>query len=784
MSFIAKSIFSYFYPKKNQNISKDTINNKNNLQNLFKTTKKTNQVKIFSTTENKQKSGIFSFNENKRENKINDSDNINIGFPKKYLFNDNPYKIINKNRDSTLGINFNGFGTIKSDNQNCIFMSITALPEYSYSSNEELRLADIEKKLTGDINFYKINNTSINENGNVNIKIKDKINNIFTNNQMLNVNETIHLKFKNEDNIFTHKLDNSKSPFVNLINNNNNLQKLDNNVFTYNDNINKKELINNTNPFSFNNTNRINNNQKYLFQNNSLFNSNSNISSKNTTISFNDNNNYNKLSYEDITNPLNNIDINKLFSEKEKLSKVLNEAIIKEKTVKDFLLDLDNEYKSSEIININENDSINYGEKNIDNGITLSQRNINEYNKYDFSYLSPIKSRKEIPLYKMELELDEKDNLYNYTNSCSKIKQIYNDYEQNKNNYNKNNYLGNKTYKKAYENIESNKKSKNEKIFSKTFSNGFPKFNSNYNQNGIFLGRNEELYQRNLMKLDKLSLNEINNKNNNNYETFLKDNQKDEFRFNEEINEENKINFSLLNKNKLNDSVSTISRQYVDLIIEYNLPDEKVKHYELYLNDVDQLMKVKALKKEITSKISIILKNKNKPYSISKITLLIPTQFLKEEDPLINYHLRSNNYTIQALISYSKKINNNLIPQNLAPKLDKPGYKCIPSISDLKNKTSEELKNVKNFKIYNKYGEVEFKEPINLLGVNLNNEIIIENKMIETGDKLDYWSVFKIYEFTTNEITLSNLKEKLNQNGGKFISYKNKELIWEYKAKY
>ena len=36
----------------------------------------------------------------------------------------------------------------------------------------------------------------------------------------------------------------------------------------------------------------------------------------------------------------------------------------------------------------------------------------------------------------MELELDEKDNLYNYTNSCSKIKQIYNDYEQNKNNYN------------------------------------------------------------------------------------------------------------------------------------------------------------------------------------------------------------------------------------------------------------------------------------------------------------------------------------------------------------
>ena len=115
--------------------------------------------------------------------------------------------------------------------------------------------------------------------------------------------------------------------------------------------------------------------------------------------------------------------------------------------------------------------------------------------------------------------------------------------------------------------------------------------------------------------------------------------------------------------------------------------------------------------------------------------------------------------------------------------MDKQGYECIPSIFDLKNKTSEELKKINNFKIYNKYGEVEFKEPINLLGVNLNDEVIIEKNMIDTKDKLNYWSIFKLYDFEGDEVNISNFIKFLNENDGKFISYKNKELIWEYKPK-
>jgi len=419
----------------------------------------------------------------------------------------------------------------------------------------------------------------------------------------------------------------------------------------------------------------------------------------------------------------------------------------------------------------------------VDNGISLSQKDFNYKN--DLANLTPIKITREIPCYKMELDLNEnKNEMSNLKNSCSKIRQIYNDYERIKNNFNKTNFLGNKTYKKDHENFCSNKRPKLENIennFSKTFSNGFLKLNSQNIQNGILLGRNEDLYKKNLMEIEKLSLNNINdNKVNSIFEkkNIIKNKEENYF-----LNNDNLSNKSLSISNiSLRDSVSTISRKFVDLIIEYNLPEGDYNHQKLYLYDINLLMKVKSLKEEIISQINNdnnTFLNNTYPnnYSILKISLLVPTGFLKDEDYLINYHLRSNNYTIQAIISYIK--NNN----NLAPKLDKQGYKCVPSISELKNKTFEELKNINNFKIHNKYGEVEFKEPINLIGVNLNDEVIIEKNMIETKDKLNYWSVFKLYDFEGDESNISNFIKLLNENDGKFISYKNKELIWEYKPK-
>ena len=131
-----------------------------------------------------------------------------------------------------------------------------------------------------------------------------------------------------------------------------------------------------------------------------------------------------------------------------------------------------------------------------------------------------------------------------------------------------------------------------------------------------------------------------------------------------------------------------------------------------------------------------------------------------------------------------KTINENeLVPINLVPILTKEGYKCIPSIMELSRKTENELKNVENFKIFNKYGEVVFKEPINLIGLNLDNQVTIEKDLIDTGDKLNYWSIFKLYNIKVKENGISRHKDELKKCGGEFLSYKNNELIWEYKGK-
>ena len=154
------------------------------------------------------------------------------------------------------------------------------------------------------------------------------------------------------------------------------------------------------------------------------------------------------------------------------------------------------------------------------------------------------------------------------------------------------------------------------------------------------------------------------------------------------------------------------------------------------------------------------------------------------------------NIIIEKIESYStvsnkndKKNNNNkekekekeLAPLELVPKLTKKGYKCIPSLVELSRKTKDELKNVEGFKIYNKYGEVEFKEPVNLLGINLDEEIVIEKNVIDTGKELDYNSIFKLYNFKIEENGLNKYKMNLEKSGGNFLEYKNNEIVWEYK---
>ena len=321
-------------------------------------------------------------------------------------------------------------------------------------------------------------------------------------------------------------------------------------------------------------------------------------------------------------------------------------------------------------------------------------------------------------------------------------------------------------------------------------------FNNNYNFD--LIGRDETLYKKNLIDINKLSECKVNIGN---------DNDDDN-----DIQIKNDINAAD------NDSSSSNSRQMIDLVIKYYFPDEEnfnnnsKNMHKIYLENVNKYIKVKTLREEIKSKIynELKLKSLDKIYSIERISLLIPGGFLDDKKTLEFYNLNDCNFNIQAFITYNsnsslasktKKIiqekkalkksykkeiiinENELVPIDLVPILTKEGYKCSPSIMELSRKTGLELRNVENFKIYNKYGEVEFKEPVNLLGLNLDNQVTIERNLIDTGDKLDYWSIFKLYDFKVKENGLNKYKIDLKKSGGKFLSYNNNELVWEYKGK-
>ena len=325
------------------------------------------------------------------------------------------------------------------------------------------------------------------------------------------------------------------------------------------------------------------------------------------------------------------------------------------------------------------------------------------------------------------------------------------------------------------------------------------------------IGRNEGLYHLNITALNKLS----------NYNLTSNDEEEKNENYRNNENNDNNENNEILITNYQNESNGNNrnNKQLVDLIIKYKLPSEEEENskvvHKIYLENVNLLIKIQTLREEIKSRIYNELKIKSLEgnYSIDKISLLIPGEFLDDNKKLIDYNFKDNDFNIQAFITYNStstnnkkdseikkkvlkkshreaKINreilineNELVPSYLLPILTKEGYKCTPSIMDLSRKTAPELRNVENFKVFNKYGEVEFKESVNLLGLNLDNQVTIESNLIDTGDKLNYWSIFKLYNFRCQENGLNKHKINLEKCGGKFLSYKNNELVWEYRGK-
>ena len=506
----------------------------------------------------------------------------------------------------------------------------------------------------------------------------------------------------------------------------------------------------------------------------------------------------------------------KLSPQDEILSQTIAEAIHKQKTVNQFLEELDKKYKNDENI-YNDNDILdNYGtylgssmhtayntiEKEIPSW-THSSTDIFSNSNIDSNSYNNSKWRN----LKVNNSYNELNQFYNkeeLSNSMSKISNIYAEYERYKNKFKNNNLNKQNFYLKdkmlnSFKNFDNSNSNLNLNLNLNTahnINNIHSNLLHNPNEKRI-LGRDKALYHKNLLELTKLSNSEVNmNLNNLNNENFNNGSDDDEDNDEIVVMNNNNENENLDNENlKINGTtpIGINSPKTVDLIIKYRLPNAKNMNI-LRIENVNQLIKIQTLRNEIKSRIKneLKLKELNNSYSIESISLLIPGSFLIDSKSLQDYDLENFDFTIQAFITYSSiskkekknKINikeNEFVSDELLPKLTKEGYKCSPSILELSRKTADELRKVSGFKIYNKYGEVEFKEPVNLLGLNLDNQIVIEKNLIDTGDKLDYWSLFKLYDCKIEENGLNKYKVKIAKCGGNFVEYKNNEIVWEYK---
>ena len=768
----------------------------NTQNNLFGNNLNNNQTGGLLGNNNTNQSGNMFENNNTKFGNMFGNNNNNFGGGLLGNFKNN-----NSNQDSSL------FGDNKDKNGG-IFGNTNNNTQLNNLFNNDN--ANNNTKIDGLFGNSKNNIGSFLNNNNTNTNSlfsKNNIGNSFLGNNITNTggifdktqinepnkNTENNLFGNNTPSFFNNKTNNTNTTFGNA-NNNTNIGGLfwqtNNPIFNdKNANTNQNTILNNAN-----------NNQTLSF----LGNNNNNQQLSNNMSNNQDTTLFNEISYEDIVNPMNYINNQKslkLSPEDQVLSKSIIDAIQKQKSVEEFLEDLDKKYNNNENIDNENTDILDYY------GTYLSPTNNYENNQMPLKINLNIKKNNDISqksytnmkYRNLNNEKNNKVSSYNkmqLNKSILKINEIYDEYERYKNIFMRNNeniQLNNT----QFEGLNQNKVKKKNLISNDSNNDNVNNKSTSFININEMIGKDEGLYQRNLIELNRLS----------NY-CILKNNKE-----NEDGNEIIIKNFKNEKDNKTKNN-----NKMLDIIIKYSLPNEEYNNKnnsKIHLDNVNQSIKIKTLKEEIKERLynELELKNLDKKYSIEKISLLIPGMFLEDNKKLIDYNLDENDFNIQAYIIYnsistqnknelqihknknsksSREINMNreininkdeLVPFDLLPKLAKEGYKCSPSIMELSRKTAEELRNIENFKIYNKYGEVEFKEPVNLLGLNLDDQVTIEKNIIDTGDKLDYWAIYKLFNFKTAENGLKKHKINLEKCGGNFLYYKNNEIAWEYNGK-
>ena len=799
-------------------------NNNNQGGGLFGNSNNNNQGNgLFGNNTNNNNQGGLPFGNSSNNNQgggLFGNNNNNQGGG---LFNNNN----TSNNNSLFGNNSNTTGGLfgNNNNNNSTSTNNTSLFGNNNNANNNQGNSLFGNNNNSGNSLFGNNNNNNNNNQTTGGLFSNNNNNNNTQTGGLFGNNNTNTNSSNTNSLFGNA--NNGSLFGNNINNNGG------SLFGNNNNTNNNNSLFNNNNNNAGNSLFGNNNNQNINQGQSLFGNtstqgNNNMNNANMTMINPGANNFpltGSLTLDDIENPLaclNEPRSMKLTPQEEYLSMSIMEAMKKQKSVNQFLEELDEKYKNKENI---ENDDIldNYGtylgearnsynniyEKEMKEIPTWTNNNINNYYKNS----NNTKWRN----MNVNNSYQEVNNVYNtelLSNSISRINNIYEEYERNKNKFRSNIYNSNNFYPKQNKynyipDLPNNNSSLNLNIHHSINKIRSNLLNRPDNNKDNMLAKNKSLYHQNILELSRLSSNqvkinkEIEDNNNSNVNDYDDD---------EDNNEIVVMNNGNDNEDdiRINGITPLNEQNTIDLTIKYRLPDSESSGNMniLKIDNVNKLIKIQTLRNEIKSRIKneLKLKGLENVFGIQKISLLVPGGFLLDNKSLQDYDIASYDFTIQAFITYSslttsmkkdkkcasadlikkgdnKNIyvkENELVPFELLPKLTKEGYKCNPSILELSRKTANELRKVSGFKIYNNYGEVLFKEPVNLLGLNLDNQIVIEENLIDTGDKLNYSSIFKLYNFKVEENGLNKYKVDLKKSGGKFLEYKNNEISWEY----
>ena len=232
----------------------------------------------------------------------------------------------------------------------------------------------------------------------------------------------------------------------------------------------------------------------------------------------------------------------------------------------------------------------------------------------------------------------------------------------------------------------------------------------------------------------------------------------------------------------------------------FSLKISKNSKFSLLKSTICDKLKEKNKKYQNLTPFSFILMKK---YSIVKETNTLAETDFEEGDTLfiilkecIN---KSDNESYLSNSDKKKTVKKSeLAPIEKLPILTNSEYTIKPTLKDVSRMTVEELEHVENFSISNKNGKIEFVEPIDLTGVNLDQIVnIIPGKvelyknnnisfLPQPGKGLNKKAIIHIYNCLEDndknvELSLAYQQEKTREVNGVFKSFdpNKKEYVYQ-----